>query len=200
MSTLTIRERIQAIQRLLNVSPDGLVGPVTLSHLESALARCLGAFTTEEPNLVVSQRGLDLIVAHEIGSEAYYRRALTHPVWPGGLSGVTIGIGYDLGQTAASQVEKDWRGRITDADLASLLTVVGLKKDEAKQARARVAHVEVPLEAAKEVFYMSILPRFARITQRVGRASKASRPTRRPPSSRSSTTGARASRARGGAR
>ena len=42
MSTLTIRERIQALQRWLGVSPDGLVGPVTLSRLEEALARCLG--------------------------------------------------------------------------------------------------------------------------------------------------------------
>lgn len=169
MSTLTVRERLQALQRLLGVSPDGLLGPVTLSRLEAVLARCLPDAPEPEAsdaNLVVSQRGLDLIVSHEIGSEANYRRGLSHPVWPGGQSGVTIGIGYDLGHTAPTQIEKDWRGHITDADLAKLLTVAGKKGETAKQARASVRHVEVPFEAAKEVFYTSTLPRFAQITRR----------------------------------
>jgi GH24 family phage-related lysozyme (muramidase) len=169
MSTLTVRERVQAIQRLLGVSPDGLLGPVTLTRLEAVLARCLPGAPEPDAaaaNLVVSKRGLDLIVSHEIGSEANYRRRLSNPIWPGGQSGVTIGIGYDLGHTSATQIEKDWRGRIADADLAKLLTVVGKKGEAGKQARASVRQVEVPFEAAKEVFYTSTLPRFAQITQR----------------------------------
>jgi hypothetical protein len=167
MSTLTIPERIKAIQRLLGIAADGLLGPVTLSRLEAALARCIpGAPKPEPSNLIVSKKGLDLLVAHEIGSEALYRRRYRNPVWPQAHSGLTIGIGYDLGHTAASQIEKDWRGRLPDADVEALLAVAGKKGDEAKRALDDVRHVEVPLEAAKEVFYTSTLPRFARITQR----------------------------------
>ncbi len=166
MSTLTIKERIQAVQRRLGVVADGLLGPVSLTRLEAVLTSCLGPLDEEPANLVVSQRGLSLIVREEISSEAFYRRSLTHPVWPGGESGLTVGIGYDLGHTPAGQIEKDWRGRITDADLASLLTIVGRKGEAANQARDGVSHVTVPFEAAKVVFYTSTLPRFARLTRR----------------------------------
>ena len=171
MSTLTIRERVQAIQRRLGLAADGLIGPVTLTRLEAVLAECLPDAPepdASEPafNLLVSQHGLDLIVAHEIGSEARYRRSLAQPIWPGGQSGVTIGIGYDLGHTAPSQIEKDWRGHLADADLARLLTVAGTKGDAARRALPGVRSVAVPLEAAKAVFYTSTLPRFARITRR----------------------------------
>lgn len=167
MSTLTIAERIQAIQRLLGLSPDGLIGPITLSRLEAVLARCLpGAPEPEPASLIVSKRGLDQLVRHEIGSEALYRRRFEHPVWPQAQSGLTIGIGYDLGHTAASQIEKDWRGRLPDDDLEALLRVAGKRGPDAEAALSEVRHVRIPLEAAKEVFYTSTLPRFARITER----------------------------------
>lgn len=169
MSTLTVRERVQALQRRLGLTADGIVGPVTLSRLEAVLDRCLPPepeSAAEEANLVVSKRGLDLIVAHEIGSEAFYRRNLQSPVWPGGQSGVTIGIGYDLGYNTAAQIERDWRGLVPDAALASLLTVAGVKGAAAKQTLPSVRHVEVPLEAAKRVFYTRTLPRFAALTRR----------------------------------
>lgn len=172
MSTLTLQERIRALQRRLGVRPDGLIGPVTLTHLERALDRCLpspeeGDAVETAANLTASKQGLDLIISHEIGSEATYRRRLQNPVWPGGQSGVTIGIGYDLGHNSAAQIEKDWRGHIADADLALLRGVSGLKGSAAKLAlRGPVKEVKIPLEAAKRVFYTSTLPRFAQLTRK----------------------------------
>ncbi|MDX1530252.1 MAG: hypothetical protein R3362_01870 [Rhodothermales bacterium] len=169
MPTLTVHERIEAIQRRLGLRPDGIIGPVTLTRIEDTLDRCVGApETPAEPdhNLTVSKKGLDLIVAHEIGSEALYRRRFKNPLWPGGQSGVTIGIGYDLGFNSARQIEKDWSGHVADADLAALLTVAGLKGQKAKQAVSRVKHVEIPLDVAKRVYFTSTLPRYALLTRK----------------------------------
>jgi hypothetical protein len=47
----------------------------------------------------VSERAIQLIVYFEVTDEATYRRKYQRPVWPGLNSGVTIGIGYDVGYT-----------------------------------------------------------------------------------------------------
>ena len=44
-----------------------------------------------------SQAAIDLIVREEVGSQARYKHKYQHPEWPGGASGVTIGVGYDCG-------------------------------------------------------------------------------------------------------
>lgn len=159
----SLADRIKAIQRRLGLRPDGLIGPVTLSRIEALLDRALGPPREPAPgaSLLVSKRTLDAIVGYEISSEAHYRRALERPIWPGADSGVTIGVGYDLGYTSASQIERDWRGRLPDAEVGALLRVQGKTGSGAKAALPSVAHVAVPLDAAREVFYTSTLPRFA---------------------------------------
>lgn len=165
----TVRERIQAIQRRLGVSPDGIIGPTTLSRIEAALDAALppaiGLEAPPVPNLVVSRRGLEALVAFEVSSEAFYEAKLQKPVWPGESSGVTIGIGYDLGHTTTSQIERDWRGRLSDSDVDKLLSVAGKKGEAGKAALSGVKQVVVPLVAAKQVFYTSTLPRFAASTR-----------------------------------
>lgn len=160
-------DRIKALQRRLGLRPDGLIGPVTLTRIEAVVDRVLGRPAEPAPgaSLVVSKRSLDAIVQHEISSEAFYRQALERPIWPGAESGVTVGIGYDLGHTSAAQVERDWRGRLPDADLDALLHVRGKTGAGAKAALPEVAHVVVPLTAAREVFYTSTLPRFGALVR-----------------------------------
>lgn len=164
----SLADRIRAIQRRLGIRPDGLIGPVTLTRIEAVLDRVFGppAEPAEGASLLVSARALDLIVAHEITSEATYRRALERPIWPGADSGVTVGIGYDLGHTSAAQIERDWRGRLPDAHVDALLRVQGTTGPRAEAALPEVAHVVVPLEAARAVFYTSTLPRFAASVRR----------------------------------
>ena len=171
MPTLTVTERLKAIQRRLGVEPDGLLGPVTLSRLEALLDAAkptiLADPTVETPeaNLVVSRKGIDALVAFEVTSEATYRRRYQNPIWPGGSSGVTVGIGYDVGANKASQVEKDWRGRLPDADVDALKKVAGKMGQAGKNALGAVAHVVVPFDVAKEVFFTATLPRYARLTR-----------------------------------
>lgn len=166
MSTDTIPQRIKRIQRHLDVPADGLIGPTTLTALENAL------FGTPEEaaadySLTVSQKGLQMLVRHEISSMTYYRKFLANPTWPGGGSGVTIGIGYDLGYNSETQIRKDWAGKLAELDLEKLLVVAGLKGEAAKQALKGVKSVTVPLESARSVFYESTLGRYAAATSRV---------------------------------
>ena len=47
--------------------------------------------------LPLSARIIDAIIRWEVSSREHYERNLMRPCWPAEMSGVTIGIGYDLG-------------------------------------------------------------------------------------------------------
>ena len=55
--------------------------------------------------------------------------------WPGGDSGITIGLGYDLGYESAGDFETDWQVLLGAGDFTTLSQVVGLKGTDA-QAKA----------------------------------------------------------------
>ena len=85
---------------------------------------------------------------------------------PGGGSGVTIGIGYDLGYNSRQRTLKDWAGKLNEIDLEKLTVVCGLKGDAARQALNGVKSITVTLEAAQSVFYESTLIRYASSTRK----------------------------------
>ena len=103
--------------------------------------------------------------AFEIGSRAQYERLDAFPTWPAAKSGVTIGIGYDLGFTAKTQIEADWDPYLEKPERAALTAVQGAKGAAAQQLARGLRHIRIPLTAAEPVFYASTLPRFARITR-----------------------------------
>jgi len=159
---MTVKDRIAAIQARLGLKADGLIGPVTLTAIEKVLDEQLGE-QAATPRLSCSTAGLKKLVEFECSSAAYYNRFLKHPTWPGGASGVTIGIGYDLGYCSAAQARRDWRGRVSDDELAELEKVCRLKGIDAKAIISVPAlrDVTVGLDAASEVFYQSSLPAYA---------------------------------------
>lgn len=109
----------------------------------------------------VSPAAVALIVANEISSPAYYRQALQSPTWPGESSGVTIGIGYDLGYVTRDQFAADWQAVAPAIVSGPLAAVCGLKGPRAQTALPALAHILVPLEAAEAVFRDATLPRYA---------------------------------------
>lgn len=156
-------ERIKIIQARLGLEADGVIGPATLTAIER-LMDGISAPTEDKPRLSCSSGGLDWLVKFEISSEAYYNRFLKHPTWPGGDSGVTIGIGYDLGFVTIARMRRDWGGKISDVDLKKLEKVCGLKREKAqsKVKLVSIRSVAVSLESARRVFYISSLPAVAR--------------------------------------
>lgn len=113
----------------------------------------------------ISQKAIDLIIREEVSSEAYYRKHYTHPEWPGGASGVTIGIGYDIGYATEAKVKADWTGRV-DADcVKAMLECVGVKGTAAKALSQRMNNrITVPWEAAMAVFMGRDIPQWIAAT------------------------------------
>jgi len=166
MPDLQISERIKRIQSFLNVDADGIVGAETLSAIENRLIGNDDRLATLY-SLTISRTGMEQLIAHEVISKNYYNRHLKHPVWPGGASGLTMGIGYDLGYNRRAQIDKDWRGRVPDADLDTIKNVSGLKADAAKAMLNSLSEIEIDYEQAVSVFCDTTLPRHARLTRQV---------------------------------
>jgi hypothetical protein len=166
MADLTpqVSNRLRRIQDALGVEADGLLGPETLTALEKKLKVKV---TPANASLECSGKSLDLIVRFEITSPQAYEKLYRRPAWPGGESGVTIGIGYDLGYATREQVEADWGPHLEQPDREALHGVIGVKGAVAKQLAKNISRVIVPMDAACSVFYTRTLPRYARMTREV---------------------------------
>ena len=163
------REKIiMKVQSALGLVADGKDGPKTWN----AIAEKLGISIEEETppvnntNNDLSQEALDLIINYEVGNKIYYNSYLKKPTYPGGASGVTIGIGYDLGYNSREQFEKDWK-RLLDANTFNkLVGCLGLKSAAAKNKINSLSNISIPWTSALEVFVKSTLPRFISLTQK----------------------------------
>jgi GH24 family phage-related lysozyme (muramidase) len=78
--------------------------------------------------------------------------------WPGGDSGVTIGIGYDLGYVTVDQFESDWGPLLTAATREKLVTAIGLRGTKAKNKAADFKSIRIKRELAEVVFRERSIP------------------------------------------
>jgi len=78
--------------------------------------------------------------------------------WPGGLSGITLGIGYDLGYVTIDQFESDWDEFLTKPQLERLRAAVGLIGIKAKNRAPQFADVRIKRADAERVFTERTLP------------------------------------------
>jgi hypothetical protein len=157
-----IKSRLARIQTELGVRADGVLGPETLTALEKILEIAPPVRAT---SLECSIGSLAEIVTFEVSSKAVYEKDLRRPTWPGGQSGATIGIGYDLGMTARKQIQADWDDHLAEADLSRLLVAQGITGLPAKTLVKSLSDVSISFEIAEAVFYQSTLPRFAALTR-----------------------------------
>ncbi len=106
----------------------------------------------------LSDAALGLILEFEVGGgQAYYNSALARPCWPGGASGPTIGVGYDLGYTPADRFREDW-GRLPSDVRNRLAAMIGKKGEAARVAVKRVRDIVIPWDAAFAVFEARTIP------------------------------------------
>jgi hypothetical protein len=115
------------------------------------------------PTLKSSQAAIDLIVAEEISSPAYYQAHYQHPDWPGGMSGVTIGIGYDCGYSTSATINDDWSGKLSDNMVRALMSVAGIHGSAASSHAHELHFVTVPFGAAMDVFKNRDMPKWESI-------------------------------------
>jgi hypothetical protein len=115
----------------------------------------------------ISEASFDLIVNEEVSGEAVYDRRYRHPEWPGESSGVTIGVGYDVGQAARAQFIADWKGKIPAPMLVALAKTCGVTGAAAAPlARNLWSLVDIPWETALDVFSNHDVPRYAAMMRR----------------------------------
>lgn len=115
----------------------------------------------------LSRAAVELILRYEVaGGRAAYTRNLTHPTWPGDQSGVTIGIGYDLGQQSAAHFEADWGTRLPARDIARLRRCIGAKGLRARDLIPGVRDITVSWTVAEAVFYARSVPVYYAMTAR----------------------------------
>jgi hypothetical protein len=115
--------------------------------------------------LTLSPEGMQLILDFEVGGGAvYYNRYLIRPSWPGESSGVTIGVGYDLGYNTRAQIARDW-SMLPAGTLARLQDCAGIKGAAGKLKVASVRDILIPWETALSVYQRKTVPRFAGLTE-----------------------------------
>lgn len=108
----------------------------------------------------------ELIIRWEITSQARYDRALRFPVWPGGASGVTWGVGYDGGHQTARVIADDWQAHV---GRDRLVTTAGLTGNPAKAALPSYRDIETAYAYAANVFETRSLVEYERRTDRAFR-------------------------------
>jgi hypothetical protein len=121
-------------------------------------AQLAAAATPPPPRAGAAAVGL--IVAEEVTSSAHYEAALSHPAWPGEDSGITIGIGYDLGYQDRAGFASDWDERLPAEAMRRLSAVCGLRGKRAETALPALRDITVPWIAARAVFLGTSLPRY----------------------------------------
>ena len=114
---------------------------------------------------MLSNKSLNLILEFEVGGgENYYNKFLKNPAWPGEQSGVTIGVGYDLGYINKTEFTNDWKD-LNQKDFDRLYKVVGIKGIAAKNLIKGLRDISIPWELSLKVFNNKTVTKFYNLTK-----------------------------------
>jgi hypothetical protein len=114
---------------------------------------------------MLNKKSLDLILEFEVGGgENYYNKFLKNPSWPGEQSGVTIGVGYDLGYVNKAEFTNDWK-ELNQKDFDRLYKVVGIKGIAAKDLIRGLKDISIPWDLSLKVFMNKTVTKFYNLTR-----------------------------------
>lgn len=109
----------------------------------------------------ISKSAFDLIVAEEVTSKDYYIKHYQRPEWPGGASGITIGIGYDLGYATKEKISADWKGKVSPEMLIVMQKCAGISGTNAQKLLKSVKNaILIPWDDAIDVFTNRDIPQW----------------------------------------
>lgn len=116
---------------------------------------------------MISRKSIELIIQHEVGGRDVYTRKYQKPIWAGGDSGCTIGLGYDLGYVTEKQFFSDWKGLNLNF-LNALKRFCGVKGEVVKtMLRGEVLNVVIPYNMAYDVFVKKSIPKYYALTKKI---------------------------------
>jgi len=111
----------------------------------------------------VTQCKRDVLVRWEVSSQQQYVRRWQWPIWPGGASGITWGIGYDGGHQSAPTIRREWSAH---AAAPRLSTTTGIIGDAARAALPQYRDIAVPWPMAVDVLEAYSIPRYRAAARR----------------------------------
>jgi GH24 family phage-related lysozyme (muramidase) len=116
----------------------------------------------------IEQKAIDLIVASEVTSQAVYNKLYHRPTWPEGQSGVTVGIGYDVGYSTPTKLNADWNGRLSATVINRLKDACGVTGAAAQSIARAMANegIDVPWDHAMAVFLTRDIPAWVGTVER----------------------------------
>ncbi|MEX8510374.1 MAG: hypothetical protein AB3X37_06400 [Leptothrix ochracea] len=108
----------------------------------------------------ISKSAIDALIRFEVTSEKVYNKKYMSPTWPRAESGVTIGIGYDLGYVKYEWLKEDWNTYIDNEAINNLSKVCGKNGESAKQLAINLKNIgiSIPYKTAFKVFTEVSIP------------------------------------------
>ena len=117
---------------------------------------------------MISKKSIDFIIQQEVGGRAYYDKALQKITWPGGESGATLGIGYDVGYENMAQFIKDWGDNLSADNIKIIKPLVGIKGEKVKDLlKGDILNIRIPYNIAYDVFVKNDVPRYYAMTKKI---------------------------------
>jgi GH24 family phage-related lysozyme (muramidase) len=131
------------------------------------------AHPDEDPSSVaasdieISEDAIKLIIEHEVSSQKVYDKKYRGAIWPGLQSGVTVGIGYDVGWQSVETVKQDFADILDPAELAALLGAVGKKGGAAQAHLAQLrGKIDISYDDALKVFRRRTIPVWTAVVEK----------------------------------
>ena len=119
-------------------------------------------------NLPISLTAIEEIIFDEDTSEWIYNKLYQHPEWPGGASGVTIALGYDLGYADKDKITRDFKNKISDDMLRLCLSCSGITGTKANRLKDVVkSRILIPWNVALDIFLNNDIPEWINTVEHV---------------------------------
>ena len=129
-------------------SPTGHPTPIPLPKPIATLQPSPTPFLALPSTPRLTKAGEDLIIEFEVGGPSEYD---PKPEWPQGASGVTIGVGYDLGYNSRTNILSDWVALGNSATLR-FANLSGITGTRARDRLSTVRDILVKWQIALGVF------------------------------------------------
>lgn len=113
-----------------------------------------GAATAASPKMDCAR---DTLVRWEVSSQQQYLRRWQWPIWPGGASGITYGIGSDGGHQHRSTILREWA---MHPQVERLAMTAGITGEAARLALPRFRDIATPWPMAVHVLEAYSIPRY----------------------------------------
>lgn len=106
----------------------------------------------------ISERAMKLIIGFEVTDQRTYEAKYQGAIWPKGKSGVTVGIGYDVGYVTKDLLHEDWDQLIDAGQVTALEIGCKIHGPPASKLLPKLGNIRIPWSIAYQQFRERVLP------------------------------------------